>query len=509
MPFAAGAPSVADYPGAVVGMNTGSVGGAVAHSTVVENLYSAYDPFAIERVAFQRHGRRPGFANLLDILGPDFNQGKKAPTTGHYERNNWVGQLVNVGSIVTPSGGAGASMVIAVGTDNMTTTGVEVSDSAAKGSPGRVRDLILFPGGKLAQIISKNTSTDPHRYTIRPVDSSVDLDDYVTAAQSYAIVSNAHAPGSGLPEGLLPKAFRYTNKFQIVKEALAIVGSELTNETFVQVAGTSGSVVHVMNQDMMDRFDHARSGALLWGEENNNIDDTTSKAGYDVPITWTEGFMAFQAGNSYQLEYNPSAFTVDEFDEIAATLERENLGTRSVLSLQGNQYQYTLQAALEDKYDQSLSSTLIAQSMTDYNLSMDEWQPLIENQDWVAWLGFQGIRRSNFLFTFRMMHEFVSPDAGGADAYDYPYEAIYMPLSRVRDRQSGLQRTAIGYEWKQLGSYSRKAIYGKMDGAGVAGSGGMSAQAVDEYDWSRAYCICEHAFHGACPNKLVYHKQES
>ena len=510
MPFASGAPAVADYPAAVNGMNTGSIGGSVASSNVIESIYSTFDPFSIERIAFERHGRRPGFANLIDVLGPDFNQGKKAPTTGHYERNNWVGQLINVGSIVTPSGGAGNTMVIAVGTDNMTDTGVEVSGSARKGSPGRVRDLILLPGGKLAQITTKNTGTDPHRYTLTPMDSTVDLDDYVTASDSYAIVTNAWAPGSALPTGLIPKTFRYTNKFQIIKEYVAIDGSALTDETFVQVAGTSGSVIHVMNQDMMDRFDHARSGALLWGEENtNDIVDTTTANDHDKLISWTEGFMAFQAGNSYQLEYDPSAFTTDEFDEIAATLERENLGTRSVLSLQGNQYQYLLQAALEDKYDQSLSSTLIAQSMTDYNLSLDEWQPTIERQDWIAWLGFQGIRRSNFLFYFRMMHEFVSPDAGGADAYDYPYEAIYMPLSKTRDRQSGVQRTSIGYEWKQLGSYNRKAVYGTMSGAGVAGSGGYATTAVNQYDFHESYCVCEHAFHGACPNKIVYHKQQA
>ena len=509
MPFASGAPAQAVLPAALQGHQFGSIGGGVAHTNVVESLYSAYDPYSIERLAFERHGRRPGFANLMDVLGPDFNQGKNAPTTGHYERNNWVGQLVNIGSIITASAGAGNSMVIEVGTANMTTTGVEVSGSARKGSNGRVNDLILLPGGKLARITVKNVSTDPHRYTIVPLDATVDLDDYVTAAESYSIVTNAWAPGSGLPEGLLPKTFRYTNKFQIVKEALAITGTELTNETFVQVAGTQGSVVHIMDQDMMDRFDRSRSGALLWGEENDNNVDTTTIVGYDVDISWTEGFMAFQAGNSYQLDYNPAAFTVDEFDEIAATLERENLGTRSVLSLQGNQYQYLLQAALEDKYDQSLSSTLIAQGMTDYNLSLDEWQPVITNQDWIAWLGFQGIRRSNFLFHFRMMHEFVSPDGGGADAYSYPFDAIYLPLSKSRDRQSGVQRTSIGYEWKQLGGYSRKAVYGKMDGAGVAGSGGFSAMAVNEYDWQRGYALCEIAFHGACPNKIVYHTQES
>lgn len=507
MPFTNGI-AAAGLPAVTPGMNVGSVGGAVAHSTVVESVYSVYDPLSIERLAFQRHGMRPGFAEMLDILGPDFNKPKNAPTTGHYERNNWIGQLVNVGSIVTPSGGAGNSMVIAVGTDNMTTTGVTVSASARKGSNIRVRDLILLPGGKLAQVTVKNVTTDPHRLTIVPLDANVDLDDLVTETEEYAVVSNAHAPGSGLPEGMIPKVFKYTNQFQIVKESIAISGTELTNEPFVQVYNAGDSIFGVMSQDAMDRFNRARSGALLWGEENTNIDDTTTQIGYDVKVSWTEGFMAFKTANSYETDYDPSAFTLDEFDEVAAILERENLGTRTVLSLQGNQYQYLVQAALEDKYDQSLTTTLLAGVATDYNLSLDEWQPVIDNQDWIAWLGFQGVRRSNFIFHFRMMHEFVSPDAGGAAAYSYPYDAIYLPLSRVTDRKSGEQRASIGYEWKELPPYSRKLVYGNLDGAGVAGVGGASQTAISQYDWRQAFMLTELAFHGACPNKIVYHTQE-
>ncbi len=508
MPFTNGV-AVADLPAVLPGMNVGSVGGAVAHSTVVESLYSVYDPYSIERLAYERHGKRPGFAALMDVLGPDYNKGCNAPTTGHYERNNWIGQQLEIGSIVTPASGAGNSIIVAAGTDNMTTTGVTVSAAARKGSNIRVRDLVLLPGGALAQVTAKNVSTDPHRFTLTPLDSTIDLDDLVTAGEIYSVVTNAHAPGSGLPEGLLPKTMKYTNQFQIVKEAIAASGTELTNEPFVQLKSTGQSVIGVMNQDMMDRFEYHRSGALFWGRQNNNINDTATQIGYDVPVSWTEGFMAFREGNSYETDYNPAAFTTDEFDEIAAILERENGGTRTILSLQGNQYQYLVENALGDVYDASLTTTLLASAMTDYDLSLDQWQPIVENQDFVAWLGFQGVRKAGFVFHFRMMHEFVAPDGGGADAYDYPYDAIYLPLSRTTDRQSGVQRTSIGYEWKELPPYSRKMVYGNLDGAGVAGVGGLAQVATSEYDWRRMFMVAEVAFHGACPNKIVYHTQEA
>ena len=512
MPYTNGI-SPASLPAANLGMNTGSVGGAVAHSNVVENVYSVYDPFSILRLAFERHGKRPRFRQMLDMLGPDFNRGVNAPTTGHYERNNWVGQMVNIGTVETAAAGAGNAIVLNLTSDSMTTTGVEVSGSARKGSPVRVRDLILFPGNILGQVTAKTVSTDPHRITVTPLSSTVDLDDVVVASTTYAIVSNAHAPGSGLPEGLLPKTFKYTNKFQIVKEAIAISGTELTNETFVQVLpGANGSVFGVMSQDVMDRFEYATSGALLWGQENDNIVDTTTIIGYDVNVSWTEGFMQFRSGNSYEVDYDPAAFTLDEFDEISRILEQENGGTRTILSLQGNEYSYILQTALDDKFDGSLAPAMLQRSLAGsrgYGLSLDEWQPVIEQSDFIAWLGWQGIRRSGFEFYFRMMHDFVSVDGAGAAAYEYNYDAIYLPLTSVTDRTTGRQSGSIGYEWKELPPYSRKAVFGNLDGAGVAGMGGLSGTAVSEYDWRRAFMLSELAFHGACPNKIVYHTKEA
>lgn len=511
MPFTS-APAVADYPAATQGMNFGSVGGNVAHSDIVENLYSVYDPFSIARLAFERHGKRPSFAMMLDLLGPDFNTGVKAPTVGHYERNNWVGQLINIGSIDTAASGDGNDIIVVLGTDNMTTTGLTVSGAATKASNIRVGDLVLLPtGNKLAYVKAKNTATttNPHKITLAPFDSSIDLDNYITAGETYAVVTNAHAAASGLPEGLTPTAFKYTNKFQIVKEAVRASGSELTNEPFVQIYNANETVFAVMNQDAMDRFEKARGGALFWGEENDNVDSTTSQLGYDTKITWTEGLMAFQAGNSYQNTYNPAAFTLDEIDEIASTFEAENVGTRTIAGLQGNEYTYILQNALDSVFDQSLSNALVVKSLTDYNLSLDSWQPVIEGQDWMAWLGWQGVRRSNFSFHFRMMHEFVAADGGGAADYSYKYDCIWLPLSGQRDIRTGEQRPSIGYNWKQMGNYSRKMVFGNFGGAGVAGNGGYGGLTVaaNEYDMITSYMVSEIAGHFACPNKIVYHTQ--
>lgn len=509
MPFDSNAPAVSTYPAVQPGHQRGSAGGSMAGSAVIENVYSVYDPFSIQRLAYKRHGIRPTFADMMDMMGPDYNRGVKAPTTGHYEQNNWVGQQITVGAIEDEAGGAGNSMDIELATVNMADLGVAINGDPAYSSSVRVGDLILLTNGKLAYVSSKNgLENNPNIITITPFDSTLDLDSVVLADQVLSIVTNAHASATGLPEGLVPSTFQYTNKFQIVKEAAHIAGDELTNEPFVQIVEGENSVFAVMRQDMMDRFNRARGGALTWGEENDNVSVTNSQLGYDTPITWTEGFMSFMTGNSYSNTYNPAAFDLDELTEIAATFEAENIGTRTICSLQGHRYSYLMETALDNKFDQSLSNAMIVKALTGYGLSMDDWQPIIEQQDWVAWLGWQGVRRSNFNFHFRMMHEFVAPDGAGGSSYTYPYNAIYLPLSMQRDRKTGTQRPSIGYEWKQLGSYSRKMVFGTFAGAGAAGVGGYVEVPVDQYDRASTFMICEHAFHGSCPNKIIYHEQE-
>lgn len=510
MPFANTAPAVGTYPSAAQGHNIGSAGGAVADQAVVVNVYSEYDPFSIARLAQKRHGKRPSFAQMMDLMGPGYNGGAKAPTIGHYEINNWVGQLINVGVIDSASGGAGNAMDIELGTVNMTDPGITAGGSDLYASNIRVSDLILLPGNKLAIVTDKNDFTDdPHIITISPLDSTLDLDSVVTAGETYAIVSSAHGRGTALPEGLTPTTFKYTNEFAIIKEAVRATGSELTNEPFVQVYSEGETIYKVMNQDAMDRFERKRGGMLCWGEVNDNVNVAAADSvlDYDHLLPMTEGFMSFQSGYSYQNTYNAAAFTLDEIDQIAATYEGENVGTRDICSLQGNQYTYIIQNTLDDKFDNSLSNAMIARSLTGYGLSLDDWQPVIEGSDFWAWLGWQGVRRANFLFHFRMMHEFVAPDGAGSADYDYPYDAIYLPLSMQKDVRTGEQRPSIGYQWKQYGNYSRKMVYGELAGAGVGGNGGYKEVAVNEYDSITAYMITELAFHGSCPNKIVYHTQ--
>lgn len=483
----------------------------MAGSDVVPTMFSVYDPLSIQRMAFKRHGKRPNFMSLLDTLGQDFNSGINAPVLGHYELNNWGGRLLKVGSIVTPSSGAGNSMVVALHTDNMFTPGVTVSGSAAKASDIRPTDVVLLADGKLARVLSKNTGVDPHRVTIEPLDETCDLDDVVTAGVAYSVVTNLHARGSSLPQGFMPTSMKYTNEFAIVKEAFAADGSELTNQTFIQIVPTGdGTVVAVMEQEAMDRWSAACAGVLVWGEENTNINDTGTKHDYDVKVSWTEGLMPWRAANSYEEDYDLAAFTLDDVKEVASTLEVEELGTREVLSLAGHEYKYLIDETMHDFFDGSLTPALLKKSVSSYNLSLDDWQPILD-QDFIAWLDFQSIRAFNFQFHYRMMHEFVAPYSGGAAAYEYKNAAIYLPLSKVKDRQSGVQQAAFGYHWKEnpTSRYSRKMVVSPMNGAGVAGIGGISPTAVDTYDWAQTGMVSEIAFRGACPNKLLYHKKQA
>ncbi len=485
--------------------NFSTVGGGMAATPVVSSLYD-YDPFSIMRAIFMRHGDRPTFLQSLDMMGPDFNRGVKAPTTGHYEMD-WLDSLVKIGSIVTASAGAGTSVVVALHADMMYNPSVTVGGVAAQASYPRVRQIIQFPNGKKAQITVKNTAVTPHRLTLTPLVTTVDLAGAITAGNSYFISDNAWAQGSGLPPGVLSRIYAYTNTFQITKEAFGITGTEMTNETFAQLKeGENGSIMLQLDYETVRRFERARSGALLWGQQINNITDTATAVDYDIPISGTEGFISWITTNAHTDTYTAGSYAIADFYAVTSIMEQENIGTSHLLTYDGYSLWVEREQVLQAFFAESIWPAMMTSVQNAYNLVYDDWDPS-NDKDFVAWLGFRGYHVGGYTVFFKKMQEFSEAVGAGAAGYDFDTWSIYVPLTRVKDRSTGLQRPMIGYEWKQLGRYSRKAVIADLAGAGVGGhSGGYREVAVNEFDAYRCGFVSELAFHGATANKIVVQK---
>lgn len=489
----------ADRPYDITPPAFGDVGGSVLNQEVI-SAYDIYKPNEMIEV-FARHHKSPSFRLMLKNMG--FARGTAAPTTGHYEYP-WEKDLLRVGTIDTASTGAGTDVVVVLASDGMYDTDVSVSGGARQASYPRVGEMIVTPDGKKAMIVAKDTSVSPHEVTLRPVLSTVDLAGSVVAATNYFISDNAHAEGSGLPTGRTPRVMKYSNEFQIVKERVGASGSELTNQTYFNpVPGRPGSLFMKADWDTQYRFECATDGALIWGTPINNISEFSSELGFDVSIKGTEGLINFAETNGYTVNYTPGSMALADFDAIARIYEQERVGTNDIMSWQGYDYYVELENLLQSQLNADLTAQL-SRSWFRGQMDMDD-QQLMDDSDFALTIGFYALRKGGYNFAWKKLHLFSEAVGAGAAGYDYSEWSIYHPLGYTKNKANGTNVPTIGYEYKQLGNYSREVVVANLAGVGVGGSGTPYSIAVNQYDTLNTGYVSEIAFHGTCANHIILH----
>lgn len=472
-----------------------------AHSQQYFSQQDLYTPAEMVQV-FERHSRSVGYRLMLKAYG--FTRGASTPTVGHYEYP-WYKDLVTVGSIVTPAGGAGADMVIALSADNMYDPGLDSGGSAIKASYPVVGDILAFPDGNRARVKSKNTATDPHQLTLTPLKAAVDLDSSVSAGESYAITDNAFGEGTGLPAGRTSRVMKYTNDFQILKEAAMTSGSEMTNQAYFEpIPGTQGSFVLRVKWETMQRFEDKCDGALLLGSSIDNVTDASTQMGIDVTVKGTEGLYDFARLNGYTINYTVGSLTTADFDTIARTYELERIGVKEIAGWQGIDYYQEQENALQALLNGDLTAN-IASSRFAFNMDPNDENQLVDSGDFAMNIGFRALRKSGYNFSWKSLHTFNEAIGLGHSDYDYTQKSIWTPLGYTEDKVTGGTSGTIGYEYKELNGYSREHVVAPINGLGVAGTGGVSPIAVNQYDISQLGMLSEIAAHNTCANHVIIH----
>ena len=481
-------------------------GGNYTSQEVVSD-FDIYKPNELIQV-FERHSYNPGFRMMLKGFG--FRRGTSAPTTGHYEYP-WRDNLVTVGAIDSASAGAGNTMDISLPAGEMfdpTITG----GGGNKASYARVGEMLWLPSGKKAMITVKDTSASPHVLTIKPIDATVDLDNEVTASESYFISDNAWGEATGLPEGRTPRVIKYTNDFQIVKEACGTTGSELTNETYFEpVAGKSGSFYLKTSLDTLYRFENACSGALLFGDTIDNITiatgtgttDGTTVLGHDVALKGTEGLIAFAETNAYKDLYTAGSYALADFDNLGGYFEDERVGTRHMVMWQGRDIYIEIENVLVDFYDGADSNFMTKDMLGFDGASPNDNMQLTTSHDFSTAIGFKAIKKGGYFFCFKQLHEFNNSQGAGSSDYNFKKWSVIMPLGYTADKNSGTMTPTVGYEYKELNGYSRENVVADISGIGVAGTGTPYARAQHEIDIHRTGFVSETCFHACCANHVV------
>lgn len=474
-----------------------NVGGGVANQAAISQ-YEAYKPNELVQL-FERHGHGPSFRMMLRACG--FTRGSINPTVGHYEAP-WKKSLVTFDLIVNPSAGAGTSVTVRLAASNMFDTQLTVGGVAAQGSYPVKGQHVRFKDGVTARIDQKITTGAQHQLVLTPLDTTVDLAASVLVDEPYFLSTNSHAEGSDLPPGRVPRVFKYTNDFQIVKESWGSTGSDLTNLIYWDVLpGMQGPMYMRVQYDALYRFEEQFDGALIWGEQINNVTEFVPFLGHDVPVSGTEGLIRFGLTNGNNDTYTTGAYALDDFTDLARYYKRERIGTKDLCCLQGMEIQNEVQNVLSGELSGDLAALMTKKLLYGPDIFGDGVERKDPN-DFALNYGFRAIKRDNFTFFFYSNDVFDESIGAGAAGYDHPGWQLVVPVGYSEDKKNKTTMPTMGYEYKELNGYSREQVIGSFAGVGVAGTTAFTGRASMASDAMQSGVVSEIAYHGTCGNHV-------
>lgn len=472
-------------------------------SSQEENIYDR--PIAEQTAVFARHADYIGWAHMLRMMGTV--TGKNLPTTGHYEEP-WKEDLVTFGSVITPSGGAGTTAVYALTAASMYNTNVTVGGAGRQASYVLPNDVIELADGSKARVESKDTSVTPHRVTLKPGDSTVDLATAVALNTGYHLAYNIFGEGSAGPGIRQPRYIKYSNTFGIIKNAWGQTGSERTNVVYQDVLpGKQGGIYWRLSKDAYRAQEKAMDGFLLFGEQFDNIVDLdTSGLNVDVNVVGTEGYIQFVKTGGTIVTPTAGSYTVADLDAIATVLEDERAtSSNAVVGLTGSLIHLERENAMQELFANDLTpfiDNMLGKygQLWDYNNTAKIDGMFDHTYDF----GIQSIRKGGINFSFKKLAIFndikrAGAKIAGVPTYEYPNVTMYQPIGERVKTDTAAMAPVIGYEYKESEGVSRHMVVNTISGAGT-----RNGEVANEYDSSKTILTSEIAAHYCCANNTVY-----
>lgn len=423
-----------------------------------EGFFTALQLYAdnpqVKRKLYEKHGYRKSLYLILDSLG--LGSPLKGPEFAHWEKD-WFKQTFVIGSVVTPTGGTGNPIVIALKAESMLTK--SINGTNVPFSFPQEQDIIEMPGTRQKAIITfKDTSVSPHRLTIKPM-SNFDMAAYVIADARFFIASNAWAEGTKGAKSRLSVDSRYSNFTQIFKAKYSETGSSLTNEMPYEPLPNRTGAYLLRGTDEAEKFLYDQiSGAMITGVKSAYVTQDAADLDYDPVVKTTQGMIDYAVSDGTDLGHTIGGVDVPHFDSIAEVMRRERVNSKIIHGWMGSGYRSELENLLVDFF------------MRDLTVYGNKFKPEILNgsnaNDFFAWLGFSGIHKNGFDFVFNTLDELDDPQGMGADGYNYPHLGMWMPAATLKNKGDKRDIPSIGFRYKELNGYSRKYELFQTGGAG-------------------------------------------
>jgi hypothetical protein len=393
---------------------------------------------------FNRFGDQgASYFQLIRSLG--FEMPVALDTYGHFEDNH-IHEVIHVLDIVAqPAVGANIQFSLD-----------PVDLDANNNFYLRLWDIILFPNEVTGSVIDIDVTVPAVPVITVRLNELTDQFPALTAGEELAITSSAFSEGSGQPEGAVSGTWEYDNDAQIIKETIGVTGSEMVNQSWVTITtqGQALPAFYFKGQIDIDyRMALKIDGALLWGKRSTNVitDAVTGR-----PIKTTEGLIPYIRRVGNEQTSVDGAFTVDEFDEMSNTLDREFAGNY-ILGLLGISLHQDIENALVEYFQN-----------TNIQFAKQASNPVLfnNNEALSASVNFTYLTKSERTFLLKRMGSFNNKKLAGAEGYSARKLGVFMPINKKKDPVSGNMVDAFGTRYRALGKYSRRMEVWQVGGAG-------------------------------------------
>lgn len=409
-------------------------------SAVTSNYTDAYiSTFDIHKpekrnILFRKYGDQGlGFFNIIDTLG---YQTPVAQTDYSHFEEDWIHQTVSVRNNVG-SPGAGNSINFTLATADL---------DASNRFYIQVGDDVMFANQVTGHVTAIDVTTPSAPVVTVEPHVSTDNIGALTAGDIVIIYSDGFAEGTDQPNSKVAKSIEYSFSTKIVKETVAMTGTEMTNQTWFDKMsdGTPIQAYYLKGQIDCDyRMMLKMDGAMLFDRPTDNTALTTTgdRTTYGL-VPWV------RAGGNVD-NYNATFYSLSDFDTMNNTLD-QNFAPAEMLSMLGIQLQQEWENLFVNSF---VDGAIVYASFTDGKKVTD------------LNIGFKTFSKTERFWHMKRMGVFNHPQLYGAAGFKIPGMGVITPMDSRKDAKTGGNIPSFGMRYKQLGDYNRKMKVWKVGGA--------------------------------------------
>ena len=320
----------------------------------------------------------------------------------------------------------------------------------AHNTPVRLNDVLLFPDGQRAVVVSHASGTT---FTANRLDGENAVDLEGANLGKAVIIGNIYAQGTSQPTKFYnTDVTKRTQDFFITKETYQVNGSQATNIGWIDANGSGDYRWYVKGEmDTRKRFMNQREMMMLFSEREADNSGAVSLA--TGVTTGSEGY--FSAVDSRGIETTGDFDSMADIDNIILLLDKQGAPA---------EYAMYVNTQTSLNMDDMVASGIA--TATTAGLA-GQFGAFNNSADMAVKLGFKSFTRGGYTFHKHDWKLLNDPTLLGH--FDTPvYKGAMVPMSKVADAKSGAKSPALEMNYKSAKGYSRELEHW-VTGGGVLG----------------------------------------